>query len=78
MALNTRWPIGWYSDDEGERLENINDEQHQIEGYSSENVKDNLYGITEHETSKDVATIPSSIEVDFGNISSLMERTTKS
>lgn len=54
MALNTRWPIGWYSDDEGERLENINDEQHQIEGYSSENVKDNLYGITERETSKDV------------------------
>ncbi|KAL9415106.1 hypothetical protein AB3S75_043390 [Citrus x aurantiifolia] len=54
MGLKTRWPTGWFSDDEGERLEDINDDQHQLEGYSSENDKDSLYEMTEHDTAEDV------------------------
>lgn len=46
MMLNTRCPKGWYSDNEEERLQDKNDDEDQIEGYSSENDKGSLYRLT--------------------------------
>ncbi|KAL9433238.1 hypothetical protein AB3S75_028127 [Citrus x aurantiifolia] len=34
VFLKTRWPAGWYSDDERDTLADVNDDQQQLEGYS--------------------------------------------
>ncbi|KAH9664912.1 hypothetical protein KPL70_020165 [Citrus sinensis] len=49
VFLKTRWPTGWYSDDERDTLADVNDDQQQLEGYSSEKEKDNLYGLVENQ-----------------------------
>lgn len=46
ILLNKRWPIGCYSDDECDRLADINDDRHLLEGYTSENEKETFYTFT--------------------------------
>ena len=54
VVLKTRWPTGWYSDDERDTLADVNDNQQQLEGYSSEKEKDNLYELVENQLDEDV------------------------
>lgn len=49
ILLNKRWPIGCYSDDKCDRLADINDDRHLLEGYTSVNEKETIYTFTDNQ-----------------------------